>query len=118
VLRADVALLHLERFPQRELEDLLGPGRERDVADGAAPLASSDDRLDVAADPAQPDAEEAQRPPRRAVRFAEKTEEDVLGADVRVVQPASLLLREDDGGSGRGREPFEHDARFAPLSMH
>ena len=83
-----------------------------------APVAPPDDRLDVAADTAQPDAEEAQRPPGRAVRLAQEAEEDVLGADVRVVQPAGLLLREDDGGAGRRGEPFEHDASVAPLSMH
>ena len=81
-------------------------------------LRTPDDRFDVAADPAQPDAEEAQRAPRRAVRFAEEAEEDVLGADVRVVEAAGFLLREDDGGAGRGGEPFEHEASVAPLSMH
>ena len=56
--------------------------------------------------------------PRTRSRLAQEAEEDVLGADVRVVQPAGLLLREDDGGAGRGGEPFEHEASVAPLSMH
>ena len=81
-------------------------------------MAPSDDRLDVAADTTQPDAEVAQRSPGRAVRLAQEAEEDVLGADVPMVQPAGLLLREDDGGAGRGGEPFEHKLSIASLSMH
>ena len=46
VLGADVVVSELERFAERELEDLLGAGRERDVAGGRR-LTLADDLLDL-----------------------------------------------------------------------
>jgi hypothetical protein len=47
VLGADVVVVELERLAKGELQDLLGPRRERDVADRGA-LALPDDLLDLA----------------------------------------------------------------------
>jgi hypothetical protein len=38
----------------------------------------------------------------------DETEEDVLGADVVVVEHPRLFLREHDHSPGAVREPFEH----------
>src|SRR6478735_878261 len=42
----------------------------------------------------------------------DEAEEDVLGADVRVVQEACFLLRQHDDPAGPVSEPFEHKYRL------
>ena len=60
VLGADVVVAELQRLAQRQLEDLLGAGRERDVPGGRrATLA--DDLLDLLADGLEADAQRLER---------------------------------------------------------
>ena len=51
---------------------------------------------------------EFERPRRDAVALVDQAEQDVLGADVVVVQQARLLLGEDDHPPGPVGEAFEH----------
>jgi hypothetical protein len=56
-------MVELERVAEGELQDLLGPRRERDVA-GRGALALPDDLLDLGADRLKRDAERLQCPRR------------------------------------------------------
>ena len=46
----------------------------------------------------------------------QQAEQHVLGADVVVVQPAGLFLRQDDGAAGSVSESLEHGPTVAPAS--
>ena len=81
VLGADVVVAELQRLAQRELEDLLGARRERDVPAGGL-LALADDLLDLCADGLERDAEALQGLGGDAVALVDQAEQDVLGADV------------------------------------
>ena len=107
VLGADVVVAELERLPQAQLQHLLGPGGEGDVAAGrAAPLA--DDLLHLAADRLQADPQRLQRLGRHALALVDEAEQDVLGADVVVVEQARLLLRQHHHSASPVGEPLEH----------
>ena len=116
VLGADVVVTELERFPQRELEHLLGSGREGDLTCRLA-RSSADDRLNSRSGRLQADAELVQCLGRHPVGLAQQTEEEVLGADVVVAQPAGLLLGHHDGLARPVGETLEHARSIARLSM-
>ena len=61
VLGSDVVVTELQRFSQRELEDLLRSGRERDVAAGDL-RSPADDLADVQPNCLERDAEARERP--------------------------------------------------------
>ena len=115
VLGADVVVAELERLAERELEDLLGPRRERDVP-GRRRAALADDLLDLAADGLQRDAERLERLGRDALTLVDQPEQDVLGADVVVVEEPSFLLGQHDDPSGSVGEPFEQ-VSLPPLRL-
>ena len=106
VLGADVVVAELERLAQRQLEDLLGARRERDVAAGRR-AALADDLLDLAAHGLERDAEALEGLGGDALTLVDQPEQDVLGADVVVVEQARLLLSEDDDPAGPIGEAFE-----------
>ena len=107
MLGADVVVAELQRLAQAELEDLLRPRREGDVAGrGLLPLA--DDLLHLLADGLQRDAEALQSLGGDAFTLVDEAEQDVLGADVVVVEHARLFLREHDHPTGPVGEPFKH----------
>ena len=106
VLRADVVVAELERLAERQLEDLLGPRRERDVP-GRRRAALADDLLHLAADGLERDAERLEGLGRDAFALVDQPEQDVLGADVVVVEEPSFLLGQHDDPSGSVGEPFE-----------
>src|SRR5262249_45895109 len=116
VLGADVVVAEAEGFPQRQLEHLLGPGRERDVALRAA-VAPADQPLDVRADALQADPEPAQGDGADAVALAKEAEQEVLGPDVAVVEEAGLFLGQHHRVTGPVGEALEHDDSVATLSM-
>ena len=92
VLGADVVVVQSARFVDRQLDDLLGARRQADVAgDGA--IAAADDELDRAADFVELDAEIAEHLGGNAFALANEAEQQVLGADVVVVEALRLLLR-------------------------
>ena len=107
VLGADVVVTELQRLTQRQLQDLLGAGGEWDVP-GRRRLALADDLLDLLADRLQGDVEALERLGGDALALVDQPEQDVLGADVVVVQHPRLFLREDHHSSGAVREAFEH----------
>ena len=92
VLGADVVVVEPARLVDRQLDDLLGARRQADVAgDGA--IAAADDELDRAADLVELDAQVAEHLRRDAFALADQAEQQVLGADVVVVEALRLFLR-------------------------
>src|SRR4029078_4615142 len=87
--------------------DLLGPGREGDVP-GRRLLALADDLLDLGPDGLQRDAERLQGLGRDAFTLVDEAEQDVLGADVVVVEHPGLFLGQDDNSPRAVGEPLEH----------
>ena len=107
VLGADVVVAQLQRLAQRQLKDLLGSGGERDVPGGGA-LTLADDLLDLGPDGLQRDPERLQRLGGDPFALVDQPEQDVLGADVVVIEEPSLLLREHDDPPGPVGEPLKH----------
>ena len=91
VLGADVVVAELQRLAERQLEDLLGPRREGDVARRRR-AALADDLLDLAAHGLERDAERLEGLGGDALALVDQPEQDVLGADVVVVEEACFLL--------------------------
>ena len=112
VLGADVVVTELQRLAQRELEDLLGTGREGDVT-GRSRSSVTDDLLDLRANGFERDAERLEGLRRDAFALVDQSEQDVLGTDVVVIEKAGLLLREDDHPSGSVGEALEHSFRLS-----
>ena len=107
VLGADVVVAQRQRLAQRQLEDLLGARRERDLAGGDL-LAGADDAHDLGADALDGDVEGLEDAGREALLLAEQAEQDVLGADVVVLERPRLFLGEDDDLTGSFCESLEH----------
>ena len=107
VLGADVVVAEAERLAQRELEHLLGARGERDLAGGDL-LAGADDADDLGADALHRDVERLEHARGEALLLAEQAEQDVLGADVVVLEDAGFLLGEDDHLSGPFCEALKH----------
>ena len=112
VLGADVVVAERERLAQRQLEDLLGARRERDLAGGDL-LTGADDPHDLGADALDGDVERLEHARGEALLLAEQPEQDVLGADVVVLERPRLLLGEDDDLPGSLCESLEQ--LFLPL---
>jgi hypothetical protein len=110
VLGADVVVAELQRLAQRQLEHLLRPGGEGDVAGGGL-LPLTDDLLDLAAHCLQRDAEGLECFGSHSFTLVDQPEQDVLGADVVVVEHPGLFLGQDDHTAGSVGKPLEH---FAP----
>src|SRR5690606_32169116 len=116
VLRADVVVTELQRLPQRQLEHLLGPRRERDVpARRLLPLAN--DLLDLLTHAFQRDAQRFESLGGYAFTLVDQTQEDVLGADVVVVEHPGLFLGQDDHPPSAVGEPLEHLYSLTALAV-
>ena len=70
----------------------------------------ADDLFDLGPHGFERDAERLQRLGRYTLTLVDEPEQDVLGADVVVVQQARFFLRQDNDPSGPVGEPFEHVA--------
>ena len=92
VLGADVVVAQAQRLAQRQLKNLLGTGRERDLAGGDL-LAGSDDADHLGAHAFNSDVEGLEDASGESLLLTEKTEKDVLGTDVVVLERPRLLLR-------------------------
>ena len=114
MLGADVVVAELQRFAQGQLEDLFGAWREGDVT-GRLLLALADDVLDLLADRVERDAERLQRLGGDALALVDETEQDVLGADVVVVEHLGLFLGQDDDATCTVGESFEHDVSLSKV---
>ena len=116
VLGADVVVAEAQRLAQRELEHLLGARGERDLAGGDL-LAGADDPDDLGADALHGDVERLEHARGEALLLAEQAEQDVLGADVVVLEDPGLLLGEDDHLAGPFCEALEHCDRILRVGV-
>src|SRR5215218_9313816 len=107
VLRAYVVVAELQRLSERELQDLLGAWRERCLR-ARAFLAVADDALHLFAHLVEGDVQGVEGLGSDALVFAKESEEQVLGADVIVVEMTGLILCEHHDLAGPLRETFEH----------
>ena len=107
VLGADVVVAEGERLAQGELEHLLGARRERDLAGGDL-LARAHDADDLGANALDRDVQALQDASGETLLLAEEAEQDVLGADVVVLEGSGFLLREDDHLTCSLCESLEH----------
>ena len=108
VLGADVVVAERERLAQGQLEHLLGARRERDLARRHL-VALADDPRDLRADLLDRDVERLEHARGQALFLAQEPEQDVLGADVVVLEGPGLVLGEDDDLAGPFGEAFEQD---------
>ena len=93
VLRADVVVAEAARLVDRELDDPLGARRQADLADDRA-IAATDDELDRRPHLGQLDVHVLEDARGDALALADEAEEQVLRADVVVVEPLRLVLSE------------------------
>jgi hypothetical protein len=107
VLGSDVVVAEAQRLAQGELEDLLRARRERNLPGGDL-LAGADDPHDLRTDALDGDVEALQHARGQALLLAQQPEQDVLGADVVVLERARLLLRENDHLPGSFCKSLEH----------
>src|SRR5207247_9623811 len=114
VLGADVVVTEGERFTQGELENLLRAWRERNLA-ARDLIALTDDARHLRPHFLHRDVEGLEHPRRKTLFLAEQPEQDVLGADVVVLQRPCLVLREDDDLASPFSEAFEQ-VPSTPLS--
>src|SRR3954463_5653988 len=113
VLGSDVVVAKAQSLAQGELKHLLGARSERDLAGGDL-LARADDAHDLCADALDRDVERLEDPSGKALLLAEQAEEDVLSADVVVLERSRLFLRENDDLAGPFRESLEHALLVLP----
>src|ERR671922_198128 len=106
VLGADVVVTEGERLAQRELQHLLRARRERDLAGGDL-VALTDDAGDLGADLFDRDVERLEDAGGETLLLPEQAEEDVLGADVVVLQRTRFVLRENDYLASPFGEPLK-----------
>ena len=109
VLGADVAGAELHGLAQRQLEHLLGLARERDVPGLRQRLrAAADGVLDRLPHLVQADPHRGERPGRATLALVDEPEQDVLGADVAVVERPGFMLRQDHHPPRPVGEPLKH----------
>ena len=113
VLGADVVVAERQRLAQRELEHLLRARRERDLA-GRDLVALADDARDLRAHLLDGDVERLEHPRGETFFLAQQAEQDVLGADVVVLQRPRLVLRENDDLASPFCESLEHSVTSLP----
>src|SRR5579859_962902 len=107
VLGPDVVVAQAQSLPQRQLEHLLGPGRERDLARGDL-LTGADDPDDLRPDALDGDVQRLQHPRGQTLLLAEQPQQDVLSADVVVLERAGLFLGQYDYLTCSLCESLEH----------
>ena len=74
-------------------------------------LALADDLLDLLPHRVQADPQRLQRPGRDAVALADQAEQDVLGADVVVIEHPGFFLRQHHNPPRPVGKPLEHAPR-------
>ncbi len=114
VLGPQIAMAQSLGFSNRELKCPLGPRRQPHLpCDGRR--TAPDDRLDRHADVDEPNAHTFQHPGGNAVALAHEPEQQVLGADVVVTEPAGFVLREFNGSASAIREEIEGASTAAAI---
>ena len=107
VLGADVVVAQAQRLAERELQDLLRARGERDLAGGDL-LARAHDADNLGAHALHGDVQALEDAGGEALLLTEEAEQDVLGADVVVLEGSGFLLREDDHLTCSLCESLEH----------
>ena len=107
VLGADVVVAERERLAQRELEHLLRARRERDLPGGDL-VTLADDAGDLGAHLLDRDVERLEHARGETLLLAKEPEQDVLGADVVVLQRPRFVLGKNDHLAGSLCKPLEH----------
>ena len=107
VLGGDVVVAELEGLAERQLQHLLGAGRERDVTGGRL-LALTDGLDDLGTDGFERDPELVEGLGGQPLTLVDESEQDVLGADVVVAELSRLLRSEHDDTPRPVGESFEH----------
>lgn len=107
VLGADVVVAELEGLSERKLQDLLRPRSEGDVA-GRGLLPLTDDLLNLLANSLERNPEALQGLSGDTLTLVDQAQEDVLGADVVVVEHPGFFLSQDDNPPRAVGEPLEH----------
>ena len=107
VLGADVVVAQLQRFAQGQFEHLLGARSEGNVSAGRL-LALANDLLDLLAHGLKRNAQTFERLGGDAFALMDEAEQDVLGADVVVIEHARLFLREHHNPASPVGKPLEH----------
>ena len=92
VLGADVVVAEPASLVDRELDHALGAGRQPDFADDR-PVATPDDELDCGPHLGELDVHVLENARRNSLALADEPEQQMLGADVVVVEPLRLILR-------------------------
>ena len=95
VLGADVVVAQPPRLVDGQLDHALGARRQADLADDR-PVAATDDELDRGADLGQLDVHVLEHARGDALALAHQAEQQVLGADVVVVEALGLVLRQGE----------------------
>ena len=113
VLGADVVVAERERLAQCELQHLLRARRERDLA-ARDLVALADDARHLGPHLLDGDVEGLEHARGQAFLLAEEAEQDVLGADVVVLQGTRFVLREDYDLPGPLCESLEHSEPIVP----
>ena len=109
VLGADVLVAEGETLALRELERLLRARRKRDLA-GRDAVALPDDPQDLRPHFLHRHPEGREHPRREALLLTEQPEQEVLGADVVVLERPGVVLGEDDDLPRGLGEPLEHSS--------
>ena len=107
MLGADVVVAELEGFPQAQLQHLLCPGSEGDVA-GWLLLTLTDDVLHLLAHGVEGDVEGFQSLRGNTFTLVDEAQENVFGADVVVVEHLGLFLGQDNDATGAVSETLKH----------
>ena len=107
VLGADVVVAQAQRLAEGELQDLLGARGEGDLAGGDL-LARAHDADDLGAHALHGDVQTLEDAGGEALLLTEEAEQDVLGADVVVLEGSGFLLGEDDHLARALCESLEH----------
>ena len=118
VLGADVGVVEAARLVDGQLDHALGARGQADLATGGA-IAAADDELDGGAHLVELHAEVGEHLGRHAVALADEAEQQVLSADVVVVEALRFLLGESEhtaGPFGEFVEPVRHPA--TPVVRH
>src|SRR6185437_19034 len=113
VLGADVVVAQAQCLAQGQLQDLLGARGERDLP-GSDLLAGADDAHHLSTDALHGDVQGLQDARGKTLLLAQEPEQDVLRADVIVLERARLLLRENDHLPGPFCKSLEHGC-FLPV---
>ncbi len=106
VLGADVVLAHAPRFFDRVLQDALGAGRKLGLGEGGSGSLAAGQPLDHGLNPGDFQAEFAQNPAGHAALLEQQADQNVLAADVTVVEAFRLFLGQAQHASGALSESF------------